>query len=230
MYCSGCGRFMESDAAFCAGCGVAVGGIPTVQKVNGGRVGYSSRIDDPAFDKYRKDVIKWTAVWAFGLPVLAVLGFLLYGAFGNEIGYPESLYYGLTIGGMFLLIGLFSVGSQKKKREDWDGRVVDKRAERKRKRVNVGTGDENVYRWEEYMLYRVIFEKDRGGTYELRSEDCSAQYEHYQIGDHVRYHGKLRTIEKYDKTKDSIIFCAACGFINDIERDGCGQCGCPLLK
>ena len=52
----------------------------------------------------------------------------------------------------------------------------------------------------------------------------------YHIGDRVRHLAKLNSYEKYDKTKDSIIFCIACGTLCDIADDTCCRCKCPLLK
>ena len=55
--------------------------------------------------------------------------------------------------------------------------------------------------------------------HEITAEDDDTRYNYYQIGDRVRYHGSLRTYEKYDKSKDSIIFCNACASLNEITAE-----------
>ncbi len=61
-------------------------------------------------------------------------------------------------------------------------------------------------------------------------EDDDTLYNYYRIGDRVRHHAGLNSYEKYDKTRDSIIFCAACATLCDIGDDVCYRCKCPLLK
>ena len=51
------------------------------------------------------------------------------------------------------------------------------------------------------------------------AEDDDTVFNYYQIGDKVRHHGGLNSIEKYDKSGDEIIFCNACTYLNDI-KDG----------
>lgn len=45
-----------------------------------------------------------------------------------------------------------------------------------------------------------------------------------------RKRSKINSYEKHDKSKDSIIFCAACSSLNNIEDNNCFRCKCPLLK
>jgi hypothetical protein len=66
--------------------------------------------------------------------------------------------------------------------------------------------------------------------HELRAENDSTVYEYYKLGEKVRYHGKLKTFEKFDKSNDDIIFCNACSFLHEISEETCRNCGCPLLK
>ncbi|MDW7669506.1 MAG: hypothetical protein SCJ93_11835 [Bacillota bacterium] len=51
--------------------------------------------------------------------------------------------------------------------------------------------------------------------------DMLLKYNYYQTGDKVRHHAELNTLEKYDKSKDKIIFCNACAYLNDIEDEYC---------
>ncbi|HCF70082.1 MAG TPA: hypothetical protein DER33_00560 [Syntrophomonas sp.] len=138
---------------------------------------------------------------------------------------PEALLIGLGIGGMFLAIALFqSIG---RRSTTWDGVVVDKQIEEKRRKRHSGDND---YYWEQYTLFTVIIKRDDGKIYTKSAEDDDTVFNYYQIGDKVRHHGGLNSIEKYDKSGDDIIFCNACASLNDIKDDYCFRCKCPLLK
>ena len=174
---------------------------------------YSLKIHDPAFDRFIKNTRDYRYQFAFGLAIVAIIGFYLYGEFSDEMDNPEALYIGLGIGGMFFLIGLFSAFSGKKE-PTWDGEVVEKEIlEVKGKSV--------------FVIYIEDAYKKRHG---IRSENDATLYDYYRIGEKVRYHGKLKTYEKFDKSGDDIIFCNACSFMHDIEEHICRNCGCPLLK
>ena len=93
-------------------------------------MGYSNRIHDPAFAKYRADSERYARIFAFILATAAVLGFYLYGEFSTEMDNPEALYIGLGIGGMFIAIALITNRS-KKGAKTWDGKVCDKQVRKK---------------------------------------------------------------------------------------------------
>ena len=174
---------------------------------------YSLKINDPAFAKYRKNTKNYRYQFAFALAFIAVIGFYLYGVFSNEMDNPEALYIGFVIGGMFLLIGIYSVLSLKPK-PSWEGEVVEKKIIKKKNCT-------------EFVVY---FEDKQGKRHEKVTEDDATVYDYYKIGEKVKYHGKLKSIEKFDKSKDAIIFCSACSFMHEISENFCQNCGCPLLK
>ena len=107
--------------------------------------------------------------------------------------------------------------------------MADKTIKKKSRRQNSGSGD-NDYYIDYYTEYAVIFSDERGKMHRLTAEDDDTQYNYFQVGDHVRHHAGLNSYEKYDKTKDSIIFCSACATLCDINDDYCFRCKCPLLK
>ena len=174
---------------------------------------YSSKINDPSFNKYLNHTKNYRWQFGFALAIIAVIGFYLYGSFSEEINNPEALYIGLGIGGMFLLIGIFSAFSGKKERT-WDGEVVDKGKIKQKNKI----------------IFIVYIRDSRQQIHQIRSENDTTLYDYYKIGEKVRYHGKLKTYEKYDKSRDDIIFCNACSFMHEIEEHICRNCGCPLLK
>ena len=223
MICPNCGIDSEKTVRFCTACG-----SPLPEQEERGTVpliGYSSRIKDPAFARYRKHGTIWSLGFAAFLALAAIIGFYYYGETSGEMDNPQALYIGLGIGGMFLLIALLQILGRARSKT-WDGVVIEKRREKKRRKRNSGT---DAY-WQSYEAFIITIKMDSGKRYELTYEDDDTVYNHYQIGDKVRHHKGLNTLEKYDKSKDCIIFCNACASLNDIEDDKCHRCSCPLLK
>ena len=189
-------------------------------------MGYSNKINDPAFAKYTADSTRYAWIFSFIISTAAIIGFYLYGEFSREMDNPEALYIGMGIGGMFIMIALITNRS-KKGAKTWDGKVVDKQVEKKTRRRNANDPD---YHTREYLLYKVIIKSDYGKKHEITAEDDDTRYNYYHIGDRVRHHGSLRSYEKYDKSKDTIIFCNACASLNEMSSHRCHRCNCPLLK
>lgn len=231
MLCPNCGADSVKSIKFCTECGSPLP-VSAENQTNetgaaksGNLIGFSERINDPAFAIYIRKSKVWSFSFAAILAVIAIVGFYIYGATSSEMDNPEALYIGLGIGGMFLLIALFqTIGRMRSKA--WDGTVIDKKTEKKRRRRQ--SGDNNYT--ERYVLYTVVFKTDQGEIIGESAEDDDTRYNYFKIGDRVRNHKGLNTIEKYDKSGDSIIFCNACGSLNDINDDKCFRCSCPLLK
>ncbi len=226
MLCPHCGANSIKNIRFCTECGSP---MPHTAEKPGlearSLIGYSPLINDPAFAMYIRNSKVWSITFASILTVIAIVGFYLYGENSPEMDNPEALYIGLAIGGMFMLIALLqTIGRIRSK--TWDGVVVDKKVEKKSRKRQSGS---DAY-WVNYQLYTVFIKKDNGKMYELNSEDDDTVYNYYKIGDKVRHHQGLNSLEKYDKSQDSIIFCNACASLNNIEDDKCFRCSCPLLK
>jgi len=197
-----------------------------MNSATGSRVGYSTRINDPAFTRYVKNTNRWAAIFSVILAVVAVVGFYIAGEMGAEdMENPQALFIGMGIGCMFLLIALGTVVGRKRSRT-WDGVVVDKKVKKKQRRQ----GSENDYYYVDYLEYAVIIQERDGKKHRLTAEDDDTVYNYYQLGDRVRHHARLNSYEKYDKSEDSIIFCNACATLCDINDDYCHRCKCPLLK
>jgi hypothetical protein len=174
---------------------------------------YSLKIYDPAFKRYIKNTRDYRYQFGFGLAIIAIISFYIYGELSDEMDNPEALYIGLGIGSMFFLIGIYAALSTRKK-ATWDGVVVDKGILENKK----GT---------EFIVY---ISDGKNKNHEIRSENDATLYDYYKIGEKVRYHGNLKSFEKFDKSNDDIIFCNACAFMHEIEAHVCENCGCPLLK
>lgn len=231
MYCRNCGTKSKDGEMFCSTCGyqmqqVQSQGKATVSHGQQNLVGFSTRINDPAFKKYVKNSNRYVVIFSLGLAIVAFFGFTLAGEMGwDNLENPMGIYIGMTIGGMFLLIGLYSILSRKSSKT-WDGMVVDKDTKRKTQRHD--SGDDVWY--EDYVEYQVVIRRDSGKQEEITSKDDDTRYNYYKIGDKVRHHGGLNSYEKYDKSGDHIIFCNACATLCDIEDEVCPRCHCPLLK
>lgn len=191
--------------------------------MNTNHIGYSQKINDPTFAKYVKNANRWSGYFSLGLAIVAVLGFFINGEVSDSMENPESLYIGLGIGSMFILIATFQIVGRNRS-TTWDGTIIDKKTENKRRRSKY---DES---WINYTKYTVSIRNDNGKIYSTSAEDDDTKYNYYRVGDRVRHHKGLNTYEKEDKSADTIIFCNACASLNDIKSDFCFRCNCPILK
>ena len=228
MYCKHCGTALPPGTRFCPSCGAdAISAPDSHPFMSGGRIGYSERIHDPAFARYIKNTNRWSAIFSMILAVAAIIGFTIYGETGAEMNNPQALFIGLGIGGMFLVIALFQILGRKRSKT-WDGVVVDKTVKKKTRRYDTGNNDSNIDYYTEYAV--IVREDERGKKHRLVAEDSDSLYNYFNIGDRVRRHAGLNSYEKYDKSRDSIIFCNACATLCDINAETCYRCKCPLLK
>lgn len=239
MYCNYCGVPLSENVKFCDVCGEQTGrgrtasgsaeGETVIREAagcTGSRVGYSDRINDPAFARYVRNTNRWAAIFSVVLALAAVAGFYIAGEMGaDDLENPQALLIGIGIGSMFLMVALVSVVGRKRSKT-WDGVVVDKKVKKKQRRQG---SEEDCY-YVDYLEYAVLVQDKSGKKHRLTAEDDDTVYNYYQIGDRVRHHAGLNSYEKYDKSKDRIIFCNACGTLCDINDDNCRRCKCPLLK
>lgn len=224
--CVQCGAELSGDMQVCAACSHENSEATSVSKVAAGLIGYSERIDDPAFRKYIKNTNRWSSIIALVLAVLAIVGFYVYGETGSEIKNPLALFIGIVLACLFLIVG-FVQFVRKARSKTWDGLVVDKTAKKKSRRRNTGDND---YYYEDYTEYVVVVQSKEGKKHKIVAEDNTRYYNYFEIGDQVRHHAGLNSYEKYDKSKDQDILCNACSEICSINDEVCPRCKCPLLK
>lgn len=227
MYCNNCGVQLSENAKHCDVCGEQTGTAKQAAAgLLGGDVGYSTRINDPAFARYVKNTNRWTAIFSVILAIAAIVGFYAAGGIGvDDMETSQALLIGMGIGGMFLLIALFSIIGRKRS-QTWDGVVADKKVKKKQRRQ----GSEDDYYYVDYLEYSVTVQEKDGKKHKMTAEDDDTVYNYYQIGDRVRHHAGLNSYEKYDKSEDSMIFCNACATLCNINDEYCYRCKCPLLK
>lgn len=180
-------------------------------------IGFSDKISDPAYSKYKKDSITWSFLFSSILAVIAIIGFPIYGNSSGELDWPESLFYGIGIGGMFIAIAALQT-AKRKLDKTWDGVVIDKQFYVKHSNNEYNT------------KYVMKIEQDSGKIKKVKWTDYANIFNYYEIGDRVRHHKGLYYYEKYDKSRDSEILCISCLHFNDINEYFCIRCKCPLLK
>ncbi len=188
-------------------------------------VGFSDKINDEAYEKFRKRSGKMSVVFYGIVAIVAVVGSVAYGYFSNRVRLLDSLFYGLGIAAIF--VAFAAINWLKKKTDStWDGEVIDKKIERKTevKRTKNRTTRHH------YDLYVLKVRREDGKIFTHSFRDVSTVYDYYSVGDKVRHHKGFLFYEKYDKSKNSQILCVACGTFNDMKNDFCRRCKVPLLK
>jgi hypothetical protein len=220
MFCDQCGNSISPAVNHCPFCGAPVRSA----KVPASFVGFSPKINDPAFSKYKAKFGLWSIIFSCILAIIAIIGFPIYGQYSGELEFPKSLFYGMGIGGMFILIALLQL-AKRGLDKTWDGTVIDKKSYRRR--VN-DSNDSNSSHYE--TVYEIKIKKDSGGTKKHKTVNLPGLYDYYNVGDLVRHHKGFQYYEKFDKSRDSQILCAACLSFNNIQDEACRRCKCPLLK
>ena len=243
MFCENCGTKLADSARFCPECGAAQGQAaaqvqvaaqPAARSQSRHRpaqpasssaenlIGFSPKINDPAFAAYKRKSVTWSFLFASILAVIAIIAFPIYGKQSGELDWPQSLYYGMGIGGMFVVIALLQT-IKRGLDHTWDGVVEYKDSYRE-----IDRNDSN--HTSTTPVYVIKVRKASGGVKKHKWRGITGPYSYYNVGDQVRHHRGFEYYEKYDKSQDSQILCAACLSMNDIHLQQCKRCKCPLLK
>jgi hypothetical protein len=227
-FCSKCGAAISESTRFCSACGNAVQS-DVRQQVSDFRqdrqqslVGWTNRHLEPAVlaraAKNKKAAWIFTVVLTIAFPA----GFFIAGNVTDDLPLNEAVIIGIGLGLLMLLIGLVRISRMKS--GTWDGTVTDK----KHKQIVERNQDDSHARYR--TVYTLVLTEDNGKKHKLNYTDNRALYDYLNIGDRVRCHMAFSTYEKYDKSRDSMLFCNICGTINDITSDTCKSCRLPLFK
>lgn len=223
MFCSNCGTQQDNNVSFCNQCGTSLNNSQSIyQQAPTSLIGFSTKINDPSFTTYKKKSIIWSFLFATILAIIVIIGFPIYGNVSGELDWPNSLYYGFAIGAMFILIALLQT-LKKWLDKTWDGVVINKDTYRVKERNRKGG-------FHYHTFYVIKIKKDSGGTKKHKWKDIPGLYDYYNVGDRVRHHKGFSYYEKYDKSRDNKIMCAACMAFNDKNIDVCTRCKCLVLK
>ena len=214
FFCTQCGSRLSGKKKVCRSCGFDI----TTDKPYGDRsplgaggTGWSDAVSDYRFAGYQGNRRTYITIFTL-LLVIAIPTFLL---LSGDLGMDkEGITVIAVLSAMFLLIALYSMKSTRKKGLEWTGTVEDKR--------DYYGSQSNI----------VLVRLDNGKMVELRMADDPVKYEYFKVGDRLKKHNRpnLRAIEKFDKTRDEVLFCPSCSYMCDTRDDYCGSCGSPLLK
>jgi len=234
--CTTCGAELQEGAEFCIDCGKAVNfSVPEPMEASGaaasappqsgaGLVGFSDRYNCPeilaAAQKSKKSSIGCMWILVF----VPLIGFPVAGLLMNDFPFGESLVIGAGIALVMLVVNLLAL--RRTKQPMWEGVVVNKYS--KEKSEHRGGEDDN---YRTYTEYTTIINTDAGKKKTIVEKDSGRHmYDYLSVGDRVRFHPKFGTYEKYDKSKDRIIYCNVCTMMNPIQNDRCKRCNNLIFK
>jgi len=248
--CSACGAAIPVDADFCINCGIARGGSPavgtrgtpsaTVPSMQAqpsysapaqgspwqstGLVGFSAVCNHPEILEYAKKNKKFSIGCLFILVIVPLIGFPIAGLLMDDFPFGESLVIGIGLAFIMLIVNLLAL--QRTRKPIWDGTVVNKFS---KERSEHRGGDDDNYRT--YTEFTTVITTDEGKKKTIVEKDSGRHmYDYMNVGDRVRFHPTFGTYEKYDKTKDRIIYCNVCSMMNPIQNDRCKRCNNLLFK
>lgn len=234
--CSACGAELPEGGEFCISCGTAVNpevtepmqshrvATPGPPQSGRGLVGFSDRCNSPEILAAAQKNKKFSIGCMWILVFVPLIGFPLAGLLMDDFPFGEALVIGVGIALIMLVVNLLAL--QRTKKPMWEGVVVNKYS--KEKSEHRGGKDDN---WRTYTEYTTVINTDAGKKKTIVEKDSGRHmYDYLSVGDRVRFHPKFGTYEKYDKSKDRIIYCNLCSMMNPIQNDRCKRCNNLLFK
>lgn len=230
--CKACGAKLPEGAEFCISCGKTVNlEVPkpvepsqaaSSTRLQGsvGLVGFSDRYNSPEILAVAQENKKYSIGCMWILVVVPLMGFPVAGLLMDDFPFGESIIVGAGISLVMLVFNLLAL--RRSKQPMWEGVVVNKyKKEKYRHRDGSDT----------YTEYTTVITTDAHKKKTIVEEDSRRHmYDYLSVGDRVRYHPRFGTYEKYDKSKDRIIYCNVCTKMNPIQNDRCKWCNNLLFK
>jgi hypothetical protein len=227
MLCQNCGTQIPDNSTLCENCGATPDAVG--RPVNGPNlVGFSQRINDPAFEKLQKTGIRKNLIIGLITSVVLFLLVQIFPFFMANFTHLTALIVGCILGGIGLISTLIS-SAKRASAKPWDGEVVDKAI------TKHGSRDQEGYSVT-HFAHTITFKLADGGRKKMKKRldtDKLGAWDmmtYLNIGDRVRYHGTLDYFEKYDKSRDTEVPCAGCRRNIDIRLDNCPNCQVPVIK
>lgn len=234
--CTACGMELPDGAEFCIGCGKAVSraaseAVTPIQAAHSappqgsaGLVGFSDRCNSPEILAAAQENKKFSIGCMWILVFVPLIGFPVAGLLMDDFPFGESLVIGVGIALIMLVVNLLAL--RKTKQPIWEGVVINKYSKEKSEHRG---GEEDNYRT--YTEYTTVINTDAGKKKTIVEKDSGRHmYDYLSVGDRVRFHPRFGTYEKYDKSKDRIIYCNVCSMMNPIQNDRCKRCNNLLFK
>ncbi len=223
--CAACDTKLPEGAEFCIGCGAAVSpAVPARSQGGTGLVDFSDRYNCPEILAAAQKNKKFSIGCMWILVFVPLIGFPVAGLLMDDFSFGESIIIGMGIAFVMLVLNLLAL--RRTKQPMWEGVVVNKYS--KEKSEHRGGEDDN---YRTYTEYTTIINTDAGKKKTIVEKDSGRHmYDYLSVGDRVRFHPRFGTYEKYDKSKDRIIYCNVCSMINPIQNDRCKRCNNLLFK
>jgi rRNA maturation endonuclease Nob1 len=224
FFCWNCGKKIKKGSTNCPFCGVKYkgeeryGGQPIM---GAGGVGWSDRTNDPFFRSYAKKYIIVSLIWMIGICIVIIAGLLISGQVKPE-GEGMAVLIGVPV--IICLFGIIFLLYKYTGRKTIEG-IVESKQEKQKTRH---TEDDTI----PYTQFIVNIRRADGKLKRIANDDNALLYIYFDVGDRVRIHNSayLKYTEKYDKSRDAQLFCAACNTSNDVRNSYCELCGAPMLK
>jgi hypothetical protein len=234
--CTACGAELPDGAEFCIACGAAMNpaaprpmepsqtAASAPLQSGAGLVGFSDRYNCPEILAAAQKNKKYSIGCMWILVFVPLIGFPIAGLLMDDFPFGESLVIGVGIALVMLVVNL--LGLRRTKQPMWEGVVVNQYS--KEKSEHRGGEDDN---WRTYTEYTTVINTDAGKKRTIVEKDSGRHmYDYLSVGDKVRFHPKFGTYEKYNKSKDRIIYCNVCSMMNPIQNDRCKRCHNLLFK
>ncbi|MBC3797310.1 zinc-ribbon domain-containing protein [Acetobacterium tundrae] len=221
MNCKKCGAPITADTEFCRQCGTATreDAAPPLGGTNS-LVGWSTHWQDPEIMAAVKKKNATAVGFAWALALVFPIGFLIAGLLIKTMPLAGGLIIGIVLGIVMLGINMFYIKTRKN--QIWEG-VITEKYELNKHADDDSDDDDDI----EYVL---VVQKTNGQKHKMIYNNRREMYDYFEIGDRIRYHSGLSTYEKYDKSRDHIIYCNVCSAENLISNDRCDCCNSPLFK
>ena len=221
MICKKCGAQTLENAEFCRKCAAAMKnqGISSSSQGTTGLVGWSNCYQNPEIIAVVKKKNKSIIGYAWALVLVFPIGFLIAGLFFKTMSLVGGLVIGLVLGLLMVVINLVFI--KNRRNQIWEGVITEKY----QKEIIEEDDSDDID-----IDYVIMVEKTDGQKHPMIYRNRREMYDYFQIGDHVRYYVGLGTYEKYDKSKDSIIYCNVCLTENPISNVRCEKCNNILFK
>ncbi len=235
VVCSVCKTALSDGAAFCVNCGAAVSAavsapVPQLEAdyseapaVNGsgraGSVGFSDVYYSPEIQEEVRKKLKMSAGLILAVLILPNIIFPAASLIRDDYPMRDALFYGV---GLSVILTVFYLTFRLSLRKPiWEGQVVKKETKYKYKHKDDDTT---------VPVFITTFIQDSGKKKTLTEWEQECWYSYFSVGGRVRYYPALGTYEKYDKSKDRIIYCNFCMMMNQINNEHCKRCNKPLFK
>lgn len=221
MNCKKCGAQIPENTELCGNCAATMENeaISSSSQGKTGLIGWSNCYQNPEIIAVVKKKNKSIIGYAWALVLVFPIGFLIAGLFFKTMSLAGGLMIGLVLGLLMVVINMIFI--KNRRNQIWDGVITEKYQKESDKEDDSDHID---------IDYVIMVEKTDGQKHPMIYQNHREIYDYFQIGDRVRYYVGLATYEKYDKSKDAIIYCNVCLAENPIANDRCEKCNNLLFK